>query len=205
MPPSPRDASASGHRRRDAALFLWKWLQAPLKVGAVWPSGRRLGRALAAEVDLSRPGVVVELGAGTGNVTDALLQAGVPADRLVAVELDPGLAGVLQRRFPQIRVVVGNAGDLSRILRAEGVGRISTVVSCLPLVSLPSSLVRQIVTESFAMLVPDGRLVQFTYGLTSPIPLRHFRPLRLEGRRTRRVWQNVPPASVWTYRRAAAA
>ena len=204
MPASPRESAAPVHRRREAALFLWKWLQSPRRVGAIWPSSRRLGRALAAEVDLAVPGAVVELGAGTGNVTECLLQAGVPADRLIPLELDPALAKVLRRRFPEIRVVEGDAGALSDILRAEGVERAAAVVSCLPLVSIPGPVVRRIVTEIFAVLHPDGQMIQFTYGLTSPVPLRHFGHLGLDARRMRRVWQNVPPASVWRYRRASA-
>jgi phosphatidylethanolamine/phosphatidyl-N-methylethanolamine N-methyltransferase len=178
-------------------------MRAPMRVGAIWPSGRHLGRALAAEVDLTVPGAVVELGAGTGNVTEALLEGGVPPDRLIAVELDPALARILRRRFPQIRVVEGDAGELARILGAEGVAQVAAVVSCLPLVSLPGPLVRRIVAEVFAVLAPAGRMVQFTYGTISPVPLRHFRHLALEGRRTRRIWRNVPPAAVWRYTRRA--
>ncbi|MCC7272118.1 MAG: methyltransferase domain-containing protein [Alphaproteobacteria bacterium] len=190
---------ASGaRRRREAALFLWKWLQAPTRIGAIWPSGRSLARAMAAEVDLAVPGAIVELGAGTGSVTAALLQAGVPRGRLWAVERDPAMAAVLRERFPGIRVVEGDAGDLAAILRGEGVEVAAAVVSSLPLVSLPRALVTRIVEGSFALLHPEGRYIQFTYGLISPIPLRRF---RLEARRVRRAWRNLPPAMVWCYRR----
>lgn len=192
------DAAASRRARRDAALFLWKWVQAPTRIGSVWPSSRSLGRAMAAEVDLSVPGAVVELGAGTGPVTATLLQSGVPADRFFAVERDPALAAILRQRLPQVRVIEGDAGELPALMRAQGVETLSAIVSCLPLVSLPRALVRRVVEGGFEMLHPEGRLIQFTYGVISPIPLRHF---ALDARRVRRVWGNMPPAAVWCYKR----
>lgn len=184
--------------RRDAALFLWKWIQAPTRIGSVWPSSRALGRAMAAELDLSLPGAIVELGAGTGPVTATLLQCGVPPERFYAVERDPALAAALRKRLPEVRVIEGDAGELPALMRAAGVERVAAVVSCLPLVSLPRALVRRVIEGSFEILHPDGSFVQFTYGAISPIPLRHF---HLQARRVRRVWRNMPPAAVWRYSR----
>lgn len=198
--PPPRPAAAPARSRRDAALFLWKWVQAPTRIGSVWPSGRALGQAMAAEVDLSVPGAIVELGAGTGPITATLLQSGVPPERFFAVERDPGLAAALRHRLPQVRVIEGDAGELPALMRAEGVDRVAAIVSCLPLVSLPRALVRQVIEGSFEILHAEGRFVQFTYGVISPIPLRHF---HLHARRVRRVWRNVPPAAVWRYTRVA--
>ncbi len=190
-----------GSQSRDAALFLWKWIQAPTRIGSVWPSSRSLGRAMAAEVDLEVPGAIVELGAGTGPITATLLQSGVPVERFFAVERDPALAAILRQRLPQVRVIEGDAGELPALMRAEGVATVSAVVSCLPLVSLPRALVRRVVEGSLELLHPDGCLIQFTYGMVSPIPLRHF---AVDARRVRRVWGNMPPAAVWRYRRSAA-
>ncbi|MGE0715848.1 MAG: class I SAM-dependent methyltransferase [Alphaproteobacteria bacterium] len=173
-------------------------MQAPTRIGSIWPSGPALGRAMADQVDLSVPGTVVELGAGTGPVTAALLQAGVPPQRLVSVERDPALARVLRERFPGIRVVEGDAGDLVRLLAREGVDQAAAIVSSLPLVSLPKALVTSVVEGSFALLHPKGSYIQFTYGLVSPIPLRRF---HLDGRKVTRAWRNLPPAVVWRYRR----
>lgn len=193
-----RHAPPLAHRRRDAALFLWKWIQAPTRIGSVWPSGRALGRAMAAELDLTVPGAIVELGAGTGPITATLLQSGVPPERFYAVERDPGLAAALRQRLPGVRVIEGDAGELPALMRAEGVETVSAIVSCLPLVSLPRALVRRVIEGGFDVLHPEGRFIQFTYGTISPIPLRHF---RLQARRVCRVWRNLPPAAVWRYTR----
>jgi phosphatidylethanolamine/phosphatidyl-N-methylethanolamine N-methyltransferase len=189
------------------ALFLKRWLRRPFTMGAVVPSGRLLAEAMAhaaVEAVGGRPGHVVELGAGTGEVSKALLGAGIPPHALALVERDPELASFLRRTFdggPQ--VIEGDATILSGLLVAHGVERVAAIVSSLPLLSLPAEIVNGIVRSVFAALPPGGALVQFTYGPTPPIP----RPLRdglgLSGSSSRRIWRNVPPAVVWTFRKTA--
>ncbi|HZD25941.1 MAG TPA: rRNA adenine N-6-methyltransferase family protein, partial [Alphaproteobacteria bacterium] len=86
--------------RSDDRVFLSRWLRAPLSTGAVTPSGRALARLMAAQIDPEADGHVIELGAGTGAITRALLDAGVDCRRLVLIEKDPVLHGLLSRRYP---------------------------------------------------------------------------------------------------------
>src|SRR5215470_16399254 len=126
------------------ALFLKRWLRRPLAMGAVVPSGRPLGHAMARATLAAmagRDGHVVELGAGAGHVTKALLSAGIPAERLALVERDPELAAFLRRHFPGPKVLEGDASRLPRLLDAHGIERIAAVVSSLPLLSLPADVV----------------------------------------------------------------
>ena len=204
MPPiETRDELGS---RAGTALFLKRWLRRPFAVGAVVPSGRLLAEAMArttfAEMK-GREGHVIELGAGTGEVTKALLAAGIPADRLALVERDPELASFLRRHFSGPRIVEGDAARLTRILSEQGIGSVSAVVSSLPLLSLPADVVRGIVEGVFDALPRGGALVQFTYGPAQPVPRSLSQALRLVGTRGPRIWRNMPPAVVWTFRRPA--
>jgi len=182
--------------------FLRRWLQNPRAVGAVVPSSRSLASAMAAEIDLTAPGAVVELGGGTGNITAALLEAGVPAQDLAVVERDPGFAKVISARFPEARVLRGDAAELRRLLREAGIGPVKAVISGLPLLSIPERTCLRIIAEATAALTEGGVLVQFTYGPSSPVSRRILRRLGLEARRTSWVVENFPPASVWRYRPA---
>jgi phosphatidylethanolamine/phosphatidyl-N-methylethanolamine N-methyltransferase len=186
----------------EVAVFFGRWLRAPHRIGAVAPSSRYLARAMAKQVDVGRADMVVELGGGTGSVTKALLEVGIPAERLIVVERDERLCHVLRRRFPQLRILLGDARHLGALLRPFGIDAVSSVVSSLPLVSMPKWMRRQIVEQSFALMGEAGRFIQFTYGLTSPLARREF---GLRGRVAARVWLNVPPAAVWSFRRAPAA
>ena len=202
MPPiETRDDLGS---RAGTALFLKRWLRRPFAVGAVVPSGRLLAEAMArttfAEMK-GREGHVIELGAGTGEVTKALLAAGIPADRLALVERDPELASFLRRHFAGPRIVEGDAARLPKILAEQGIGAVSAVVSSLPLLSLPADVVRGIVEGVFDALPRGGALVQFTYGPAQPVPRSLSQALRLVGTRGPRIWRNIPPAVVWTFRR----
>ena len=182
--------------------FLRRWLQNPRAVGAVVPSSRSLASAMAAEIDLTAPGAVVELGGGTGNVTAALLQAGVLPQDIAVVERDPVFARVIAARFPQVRVLQGDAAELRRLLREAGIGPVKAVISGLPLLSIPDRICLRIIAEAAGALTEDGVLVQFTYGPASPVSRRILARVGLEARRTSWVVDNFPPASVWRYRPA---
>jgi phosphatidylethanolamine/phosphatidyl-N-methylethanolamine N-methyltransferase len=187
----------------DLALFLSRWIRAPLRIGALAPSSPHLGREMARAIDARAASLVVELGGGTGRITRALLDAGVAPDRLIVLENDDKLASLLRIRFPQSRIVHGDARDLLALLRPLGVTHASAVVSGLPLLSMPHDTQQRIVEQAFALMGEDGTFVQFTYGPVSPVMGRARAGLMAEV--TGRVWRNFPPASVWRYRRQGSA
>ena len=190
------------------ALFLKRWLRRPLAMGAVVPSGRLLAEAMAKTtkaVMAGRPGHVVELGAGTGEVTKALLAAGLAPERLALIERDPELARFLRRHFPGPRIIEGDAARLPRLLAEHDVAPVAAVVSSLPLLSLPAGIVQSIVAGVFEALPRGAALVQFTYGPTPPVPRAVRERLHLDGAHGKRIWRNVPPAVVWTFTRPPAA
>jgi phosphatidylethanolamine/phosphatidyl-N-methylethanolamine N-methyltransferase len=186
-----------------AHLFFRQWLQAPLRTGSVLPSGAPLSRSIAREIDPAGSAPVVELGPGTGAVTRALLAHGIAAERLILVEHNSEFVDLLRRRFPQLRVLNGDATALDRLLAVEELGRVCGVVSSLPLRSLPFEVQRRALRAALKVLAPDGHLVQYTYGFAPPIHPVLAARLRLAGRPVARVLLNVPPAVVWSYRPVA--
>jgi phosphatidylethanolamine/phosphatidyl-N-methylethanolamine N-methyltransferase len=185
---------------QEAALFLSRWLKAPNLIGAVAPSSRGLARAMARQVDPRGDGMIVELGGGTGSITQALLERGVTPKRLVVIECDRTLAAVLRHRFPGVKVVRGDAAVLGALLAPLGILSVETVVSSLPLLSMPKPARRRIFDEAFALLREHGTFVQFTYGVTSPLAGPE---LGLTAEVAQRVFLNFPPAAVWRFRRLA--
>ena len=183
---------------REAALFFVRWLKAPHRIGAVAPSSRHLGRAMARQVRGVGPGPIIELGGGTGSVTKALLEAGVEPERLIVVERDEKLHRILQAHFPRLRVIQGDARKLRRLLAPLGITEAAAVVSSLPLVSMPRMTMNRILVECFSLLGEGRPFIQFTYGVVSPIARERK---GLTGRVTAHIWANLPPASVWRYER----
>ncbi len=178
-------------------LFLARWLKAPHRVGALTPASRHLARAMAEQIAPER-GLVIELGGGTGSVTQALLEAGLPPERLVVIERDPAFYALLKKRFPLSKILRGDASRLGALLAPLGINCAAAVVSSLPLLSMPKPLRQRIVEESFALLAEHGTFIQYTYGAFSPLRRRKS---GLKGEIAERVWRNFPPASVWCFRR----
>ncbi len=179
-------------------LFLKRWLKGPLRIGAIAPSSRELAAAMARLVPAGSIEPVLELGGGTGAITQALLEAGIAAERLIVVERDDALHALLLKRFPDVRILLGDAADLRALLGPLGIARVGAVVSGLPLLAMRDSVRDRIVEGSFALLGPNAPFIQFTYGLASPIPRRK---LGIRGEVKRRIFSNLPPASVWLYYR----
>ena len=183
--------------KSERGLLLKLWLKNPRRIGAVAVSSPELAEAMARQIPKGE-GWVVELGGGTGPVTRAILAAGTPTGRLVVIERDQTLHRLLSDRYPGLLVVLGDAQHLQSLLGRHGIDRVKAVVSSLPLLSMKKSVQYRIAQQVFSCLGPGQPLIQYTYGLLSPLPRRR---LGIEGEVMDRVLQNLPPASVWLYRR----
>jgi phosphatidylethanolamine/phosphatidyl-N-methylethanolamine N-methyltransferase len=195
----PSIAEKKGLRLDDEVRFIRSWLEKPLTVGAVTPSGRFLARTMARYVDTNIPGPVIELGPGTGPVTEALVARGVDPSRLVLVEFNPVFCRLLRSRYPEATVVQGDAYSLKRLLETLLKEPAAAVVSGLPLLTKPLKTRLRLINNAFALLRPEAPFIQFTYSMTTP-PI----PKGLSGVETEaseRIWMNLPPARVWVYRK----
>lgn len=168
--------------------------------GAVAPSGRFLADRMASYVDPRRPGPVIELGPGTGPVTEALLRRGIEQERLVLVEYNPDFCQLLKRRFPRATIVEGDAYEADEVLAAVVTAPCAGVISSLPLFTKPMEQRLALMSAAHDMLHPDAPFIQFTYAVVPPIPVKDATGYTAVA--SERIWRNVPPARVWVYRRA---
>lgn len=190
--------------RQGRWAFFRQWLKNPLGVAAVSPSSPQLARQMIAALPAGARRLI-ELGGGTGAITEQLLAHGIaPADLLV-LELNEALHQTLRQRFPEVRVELGDAAQVRELAARSGflaAGPADAVVSGLGLLTMPRSLQQRIMAESFACLRPGGRFVQFTYGPASPVAREVLEALGLVARRASFTWWNVPPATVYVYERS---
>ena len=180
--------------------FIIALLRNPRQVGAVVPSSQALARAMAMAVDPAC-NTILELGPGTGAITQALLARGIPTQQLILVERDVSLVRLLSHRFPETKVILGDACMLQHLVQTNGSHRIDAVVSSLPLRNMKHAMRMRILQQVFSLLGPDGKLIQYTYSAKAPIKKDDAASLGVEGKRITTILKNLPPASVWIYSR----
>ena len=180
------------------AAFMKEFMRAPLNVGSICPSSRALTRTLVHMAKTSREGLVVDLGAGSGIVSQELLHAGVAPERIVAVELSTGFCKTFAQSCPGVTMITGDARELGKLLDVHAPGMsVCSVISSLPFRVMPRPVVAAIARELHAVLaVRGGSLVQYTYAWWMQYPLRQF---GFAPAAARLVLKNVPPARVESY------
>ena len=183
-----------------ATLFLQEWLHCPRQIGAIVPSSKNLAAAMANWLPAGSEEFVLELGPGTGVVTQALIDRGLRQNRLVAIEKSPKLANLLRMRFPQAHILTGDACQMDELLE-EHFGQlksIGTVISSLPLRNFTPELAHCLAGKIHAILQPAGKWVQFSYHLATKHQ-REASAFRLLASEV--VWWNLPPARVYVYQK----
>lgn len=180
-------------------LFLKQLLTNPRAIGAACPSSSKLAHQIAACVPYHFNGNIIELGPGTGVVTEALIKRKIPSHRIIAVEYSEELIRHLRVKFQDVILIHGDAAKLRELVSSHlSDEKVDVIVSSLPLKSLPKATVKEIAHEVDSLLSESGRIIQFTYDLRksndSPFPNFHMRHSKI-------VWRNIPPARVCVYER----
>jgi phosphatidylethanolamine/phosphatidyl-N-methylethanolamine N-methyltransferase len=177
-------------------LLMKEMVNDPRGVGTLFPSSDALADEMASAVSprMIRRGILIEIGAGTGPVTAALLRRGVPSCKMVVIEKSPALVECLSERFPDVDVRCCGAEEMGACV-ARG-DRVGAVVSSLPFRSLPKEASVSIMSEVERTLAPGGIFIQFTYAFIGRMP---FIPAGFRKVRSRFVPFNFPPAKVEVY------
>ena len=194
----PANSAAKKPLRLDDEMqFIRSLIEKPLSMGAVMPSSKALARTMARYVDPAASGPVIELGPGTGPVTEALVKHGIDPARLVLVEFNSDFCKLLRTRYPAATVVQGDAYRLRRLLQTYLCEPAAAVVSSLPLLTKPLRTRLRLIADVMALTTKGAPFVQFTYGVVPPIPKSLS---GITAQASNLIWLNLPPARVWVYR-----
>ena len=174
--------------------FFTSWIADPFNVASVVPSSRMLARRMA--TGIGADDVVIELGAGTGTLTTALLAAGVRDENLYLVEQNRRFAAILETRFPAVRTLCADAAQICSVM-PDLVGTVDWVVSGLPILWFDRTKKTGILAAVFEMLRDGGCLQQFTYLGWPPIGPGLRRELGLSAVLVGLAPLNLPPAFVY--------
>lgn len=193
------NAKRDRHTSDDLGQFLKSWFKNPKLIGAVAPSGRALAKLMS--TGLGAGARVIELGAGTGTVTEALLRTGVRPEDLFLLERNAAFFDILTRRFPRCPLVPADALQL-RERFANSLHSFDFVVSGLPLLLFSPEQKEDLIGQVFDVLAPTGAYQQFTYGARCPLGRGIRNKLGLKRTLLGFAALNIPPAFVYRFSRA---
>lgn len=182
--------------------FLRGWSRDPVAVGLPFASSYWTARRLAQAVHnaaIPGSGPILELGAGTGAVTEALIETGCAVDQLIVVERDAELCGALARRFAGLQILHGDALELGRVLADARIPAVGVVLSGLPMRVVPQQAAVRCYAQAFRLMPIGGAIIQYTYGFRPPVDPDEA-VLKLDATFVGREWRNVPPMAIWSYR-----
>lgn len=182
----------------DTGTFLQEWLANPKRTGSVIPSSKRLAAAMARWLPANPESFVLELGPGTGAVTEALLKQGLREEKLVAIEHNSKLADRLCKRFPRAQIITGDAWQMDELLRRRKIENVGAVISSLPLLNFPVERAEALAQKIRVALEPRGNWVQFSYRIDKLRP-RGASDFQLHASKI--VWLNFPPARVSVFQK----
>ncbi|MGD9563585.1 MAG: class I SAM-dependent methyltransferase [Pyrinomonadaceae bacterium] len=185
--------------------FLQAFLKNPGKVGSIKPSSPELAQKMIEGINPTRENAVLELGVGTGAITKFLQDIVADEHSYLGIELDRDLVKLLKRNYPEMPIVRGNAVDAWSIHQRSGVGKIGSIICCLPFVSLPNEVGERILQQVDKFMQQGDctfRTFQYAHGYYFPsaIKLREFMRDRFgKARRSQLIVKNVPPAYTLTW------
>jgi phosphatidylethanolamine/phosphatidyl-N-methylethanolamine N-methyltransferase len=182
----------------DSGLFLREWFANPQRTGSVTPSSRKLAAAMARWLPENRESFVLELGPGTGVVTEALVKHGLREEKLVAIEHNPKLAKLLREKFPRANIITGDAWQMDTLLRDHNIENVGAIMSSLPLLNFSVEEAEALAQKIRSILEPHGNWVQYSYRIYRLRP-RGASSFRL--RASKIIWMNFPPARVSVFQK----
>jgi phosphatidylethanolamine/phosphatidyl-N-methylethanolamine N-methyltransferase len=214
--PTPYCPQTSGsHTRLAYGLLLRESFRKIRVTASVLPSSRSLTTAMLDQVNFRKVRNLVELGSGTGVITQEILRRMTTDSRLFALEINRNFVRHLRTccQDPRLTVLHVDASDLLNQLAAHNAGTVDVVISSLGLTGMTSEHRTRIIRQAEACLAPAGIMMQFQYVTSlTPVPDLPNRQLRRfqEGEFLRTyfpsvsakpVFLNLPPALVFTCRK----
>ena len=180
---------------RDWIFFFKSYFSRPNVIGSIAPSSSRLSRLMASYIEDPSNDIVIELGAGTGVVTSAILNRGINLDKLFVIEFDTNLFNMLIERFPNVSNIYNiDAGEMANHLPSQILGKVDSIICTIPLLVIGKEKVKQIFSEAKKMLKKGGYFYQFTY---NPFVPKYIQEHNVKGTRCGTCCINIPPAYVW--------
>jgi phospholipid N-methyltransferase len=184
--------------------FLQSFIKKPATVGAIAPSSPDLALKMIEDVQADENNIVLEVGCGTGAITRFLQDLIPTRNSYIGIEIEKNFVERLEKEFPNLNIVCGDACHSTQIIAEHGLGKVSYIISGLPFVVLPKEVSNGILDEVEKMMEKGClfRTFQYAHGYNLP-PAKKFRQRLNEKygkvKRSDLVLKNLPPAYTLTW------
>ncbi len=180
--------------------FLKKFLNQPLQTGALIPSGPRLVSEMLSFIPSGFHGKVVEIGLGSGVITQEILNRIGLSEFYIGIELNEEFYSAMKARFPKSKFVHDSAENILKILGQSHC--VDRIVCSLPWAFMPSEVQLTILKGLKAALSEGGMVTTYLY-LQSPLLgggrefLKNMKSIFPDYKKSSLVLTNIPPAYVY--------
>lgn len=178
--------------------FLKGWIRSPSGVGSVTPTGKAVAGTMASLIPNDSDLPVLELGPGTGVITEALIERGIKPEKIVSIEYSQDFFHYLKKNFPGVNFLHGDGFKAAEVLSDTPWKQFCGVIGAIPLLNFPKKTRAKLIADCLELVEPGGAFVQLSYGLRPPSPSV---PGKISIEATDWIVKNVPPAKVYAYRK----
>lgn len=138
-------------------------LRHPKMVGAATPTSTAVASTAAQVVPTTGQPVVLELGPGTGSMSEGIHRRLPTGARHVGVELGAEMVEHLRTHKPWMEVVHGDVRELRQLLDSSGVEQVDAVISSIPWSLLTHDEQDAILGQITEALTPEGAFTAVAY------------------------------------------
>ena len=191
------NTSGRAENIRKEFRFLKGLMKKPRQVGAIAPTSESAARHIASLIPIQSGLPVVELGPGTGAMTKAILERGLPPERLVSIEFTADFLDPLKREYPGVNFIHGDAFDIENVLEDYTGQKFAGVIGAIPLLNFPMQSRKALVSRYLERVADNGPFAQICYGVRPPVQAV---PGSFSAERSRWFFRNMPPVAIWVFR-----
>ena len=128
--------------------------------GALYQTSKRAEQEVSKYVINENASLILEYGAGHGNITKSILAKMGEHDRLFALEVNAEFCDVLNKIDDKRLTIINDAAQNIDHYVAE---KVDCIISTIPISLIPNPIVSEILAKSYQLLKTDGAMSQILY------------------------------------------
>lgn len=133
--------------------------------GAAFPSSQFVVEKILAPIDFDKARLIVEYGAGVGNISIEILRRMHKDAKLLVFELNEDLVTFLRNEYHDERLIASgrSAADVEEVLKEYNLGKPDYIISSIPFSTMPSKVAEKIAQATKTVLKADGKFLVYQY------------------------------------------